>query len=94
MATTYSRKMPDRSRNTALAGKTVYSDGMNVVYDEGGYAVRSWNPHHPNYKGTTKSLMAQPVKDALAGRPWTPPSAEDLRDWNGGAAPDEGKDES
>lgn len=84
MATTYSIKMPDRSRNKALAGKTVYTCGMNVVYDDGGYAIKSWNPHHPNYKGTTKSLTAQPKEDALAGKPWTP-DYTGLVDWNGGS---------
>lgn len=94
MSISYSKKMPDRSRNKALAGKTVYSRGMNVVYDEGGYAVKSWNPHHPNYKGTTKSVPAQPIEDALAGKPWTPPDTSGLRDWNGGAAPDDGENKS
>lgn len=87
MQAKYSSKMPDMSRNTALAGKTVYSNGMNVVYDDGGYAVRSWNPHHKNYVGTTMSVPAQPIEDALAGKEWAPPDMSDLRDWNGGADP-------
>ena len=85
----YSRKAPDRSRNKTLAGKTVYSRGMNVVYDENGYPTKSWNPHHPNYVGTTKSLVAQPIEDALAGKEWIPPDAGELRDWNGGDSPNE-----
>lgn len=88
MAISYSRKAPDRSRNTALAGKTVYANGMNVTYDANGYAVKAWNPHHKNYKGTTKSVPAQPVKDALNGKEWTPPDANGLKDWNGGEAPE------
>lgn len=88
MATKYSRKQPDMSRNKALAGKTVYSRGLNVTYDEDGYAVNASNPHNPIYKGTTKSLTAQPIEDALAGKEWTPPDASGLRDWNHGIDPD------
>lgn len=79
----YSTKMPDMSRNEALAGKTVYTCGMNVHYDHLGYAVWSENPNHKNYAGTTMSVKAQPIEDAIAGKPW----AEDwtgLVDWNGG----------
>lgn len=90
----YSRKMPDVSRNPALAGKTVYSRGMNVTYDKNGYAVKASNPHHPNFKGTTRSIPAQPIADALAGKPWEEPSHEGLIEWedyinNGGVRPDE-----
>ena len=81
MGIRYSRKMPDMSRNTALAGKTVYTRGMNVTYDELGYAVRAINPHHPSYAGTTMSIPAQPIEDALAGRPWEEPSHEGLTEW-------------
>ena len=81
MAAKYSQKMPDMSRNKALAGKTVYSRGMNVTYDELGYAVKARNPDHPNFKGTTMSVYAQPIEDALAGKPWTPPDMSGLRDW-------------
>lgn len=94
MAIKYSRKKPDMSRNTALAGKTVYSCGMNVTYNDLGYAVRASNPHHPHFKGTTRSLPAQPIEDALAGKPWEEPSHEGLIEWddyinNGGVRPDE-----
>ena len=83
MAIKYSTKMPDMSRNTALAGKTVYSNGMNVTYDNNGYAVRASNPHYSGYEGTTRSVTAQPKEDALAGRPWTPPDTSGLTEWNG-----------
>lgn len=88
MSISYSRKMPDYSRNRKLAGKTVYSRGMNVTYNDLGYAVKAVNPHHPNYAGTTMSVKAQPIEDALAGKPWTPPDTSGLRDWNGGISPD------
>lgn len=86
----YSRKQPDRSRNEALAGKTVYSRGMNVTYDERGFVSKMYNPDHENYKDTTMSVHAQPIEDALAGKPWTPPDLTGLVDWNGGS-PDYGK---
>ena len=76
--------MPDMSRNTALAGKTVYSGGMNVTYDDRGYAVRATNPNHSNYKGTTMSVAAQPKADALAGKEWTPPDTSGLINWGDG----------
>ena len=81
---TYSQKMPDMSQNSALAGKTVYTCGMNVTYDENGYAVKTVNPHHPNYKGTTMSICAQPIEDALAGKKWVEPSHEGLAEWGDG----------
>lgn len=90
MKTKYSRKQPDMSRNKNLAGKTVYSCGMNVIYDKNGYAVGSYNPDNKLYKGTTRSLHAQPIEDALAGKPWTPPDLTGLVDWNNGS-PDYGK---
>ena len=75
--------MPDMSRNMALAGKTVYSGGMNVTYNELGYAVKAVNPDHKNYAGTTMSVHAQPIEDALAGKLWTP-DYTGLVDWNDG----------
>ena len=80
-------------RNKALAGKTVYSHGMNVTYDENGYALKARNPDHPNFKGTTMSIHAQPIEDALAGKPWKEPSHDGLVEWedvlaNGGVMPD------
>lgn len=84
MATQYSRKMPDMSRNEELAGKTVYSNGMNVTYDENGYAVRASNPDHSLYAGTTKSVRAQDKEAALRGEAWTPPDTGDLVDWGDG----------
>ena len=85
MATKYSWKQPDMSRNEALAGQTVYSNGMNVTYDENGHATKAVNPDHSNYAGTTMSVHAQPIEDALAGKPWTPPDTSDLLDWGDGA---------
>ena len=76
--------MPDMSRNMALAGKTVYSCGMNVTYNELGYAVKAVNPNHKSYAGTTMSVPAQPKEDALAGKPWMPDYAG-LVDWNNGS---------
>ena len=90
----YSRKKPDMSRKMALAGKTVYSRGMNVTYDSNGYAVTSENPHHPHFRGTTRSIPAQPIEDALAGKPWEEPSHEGLIEWedfinSGGVRPED-----
>lgn len=68
-------KRPDMSRNTALAGKTVYVDGWNVHYDQLGYAVWRVEPGQERFAGTTMSAKAQPIEDALAGKPseenWT-----------------------
>lgn len=72
------------SRNTALAGQTVYTDGMNVTYDENGYAVKATNPDHPNYAGTTKSVYAQDKDAALRGESYTPPDTSGLLDWGDG----------
>lgn len=83
----YPIKQPDMSRNPALAGKTVYANGMNVTYDESGYAVKAVNPNHPNYKGTTMGVRAQPIEDALAGKEWSPDYAG-LVDWNNGSPDD------
>lgn len=78
----YSRKMPDRRRNKELAGKTVYTCGMNVVYDKLGYPTKSWNPNHKLYAGTTRSVPAQPIEEALAGMDWVPPYRPDLKEWD------------
>lgn len=43
VATAYSTKQPDMSRREDLAGKTVSSNGMNVTYDDRGYAVSAKN---------------------------------------------------
>lgn len=80
----YSIKQPDLSQNPALAGKTVYSCGMNVTYDKDGYAVKTVNPNHPNYAGTTMSIKAQPIELALKGEPWAEPSHEGLKEWGDG----------
>lgn len=65
-------KMPDMGRNVALAGKTVYTCNRNVYYNERGYAVMCWDPSKPRFKGTTRSVVQQPIEDALAGKPWNP----------------------
>ncbi len=68
--TQYSIKGPDMSRNMALAGKTVSTRGMNVTYDENGYAVKAVNCGHKTFAETSKSIFA-PSKEAvlaLAGR--------------------------
>ena len=80
----YSEKMPDMGVNEALAGKTVYDHGMNVVRDEQGRHVTSWNPNHEIYAGTTRSVRAQPIAEALEGKAWEKPSVVGLVDWNGG----------
>ncbi len=80
----YSIKMPDMSRNEDLAGRTVYSNGMNVTYNDQGYAVSAVNPNHANYAGTTMSAHAQDKDAALRGETWTPPDTSGLSDWNGG----------
>ena len=65
--TSYSIKMPDTSRNVALAGKTVSSKGMNVTYDELGYAVRTVNCGYEGFAGTSKSIYAASKEAVLAG---------------------------
>ena len=83
MAVKYSTKQPDMGRNTALAGKTVYSNGMNVTYDSNGYATKATNPDHGNYAGTTRSVHAQDKDAALRGESWTP-DYTGLVDWGDG----------
>ena len=61
---TYAIKPPDMSRNIALAGKTVSSRGMNVTYDELGYAVSATNYGHKIFAGTEKGVRA-PSKEAV-----------------------------
>ena len=63
-------KPPDMSRNMALAGKTVSSRGMNITYDELGYAVKAVNYGSKVFEGTVRSVRA-PSKEAVladAGR--------------------------
>ena len=88
MSTKYSRKQPNLGRNEKLAGKTVYSHGMNVTYDGLGYVVKAINVNHEGFAGTTMSVRAQPIEDALAGKPWTPPDTAGLREWDYGADPE------
>ena len=63
---TYSIKMPDMSRNVALAGQTVSSRGMNVTYDENGYAVMARNYGHEAFAGTSSSIRAASKEAVLA----------------------------
>lgn len=63
----YSIKMPDMSRNMALAGKTVSTRGMNVTYNEKGYAVSATNYDHRLFAGTSKSICAPSKEAVLAG---------------------------
>ena len=72
----YSIKMPSMAQNESLKNKTVYDCGMNVHYDQYGYAVWAENPHAKLYEKTTMSIPAQPKADALAGKPWK-------EDWSG-----------
>jgi hypothetical protein len=58
---------PDTSWNKALAGKTVSSKGMNVVYDENGYAVKVINCQHANFQGTTNAVLAPSIDAVLSG---------------------------
>ena len=74
----------DMSRNKDLAGKTVYSKGMNVHYLPNGYCGFAYNPQHYNYIDTTMSIRFQNKEDALAGKPWDKPSLMGLVDWNRG----------
>ena len=60
-------KEPDMSRNTKLAGKTVYSRGWNVTYDEDGYAVKAIKVNFVNPDGEQPAgEKAQPIEEALA----------------------------
>lgn len=58
---------PDMSRNMALAGMTVSSKGMNVTYDEKGYAVKAVNYGHWLFAGTSKGIVAPSKEAVLAG---------------------------
>lgn len=59
-------KGPDMSRNEKLAGKTVYSHGFNVTYDEDGYAVKAIKVNFVNPDGVRPAgEKAQPIEEAL-----------------------------
>ena len=49
----------DMSRRKDLAGQTVSQGGMNVTYDENGYAVKASNYNHDLYTGTDKGVKAK-----------------------------------
>ena len=59
-------KTPDMSRNMALAGKTVYSCGFNVTYDNDGYAVQAIKADYINGDGVNVSPKAKPIEEVLA----------------------------
>lgn len=69
-------KFEPLARHEELAGKTVYFEGMNVHYLPNGYHHDSYNPDWKEYMGTTRSIHAQPVEDALAGKEW-------IENWTG-----------
>lgn len=58
--------LPDMSRNMALAGKTVSSMGMNVTYNDKGYAVSAVNFNHKIFAGTKESVRAPSIEAVLA----------------------------
>lgn len=71
-----SEKFEPLARHEELAGKTIYFQGMNVHYLPNGYHESSYNPDWKEYEGTTMSIHAQPLEDALAGKEWK-------EDWTG-----------
>lgn len=77
-------KFEPMARHEELAGKTIYYAGMNVHYRPDGYHAWSENPDWKEYEGTTKSIHAQPLADALDGKPFEE-NWEGYIDWNGGS---------
>ncbi|MBQ9459405.1 MAG: hypothetical protein IJU66_05680 [Oscillospiraceae bacterium] len=75
----HAAERPDMSRNTALAGKTVSSKGMNVTYDENGYPICAINCSHTCFRGTMYAVLAPHIDAVIAGanRQYAA-SAEDL----------------
>lgn len=59
--------LPDMTRNKALAGKTVSSKGMNVTYDEDGYAIKATNFRHKVFAGTQQGVRAPSIEAVLGG---------------------------
>lgn len=57
-------KLPDMSRNMALAGKTVSSKGRNITYNEDGYVIKSVNCDNKRIAGTAQGVFA-PNRDAV-----------------------------
>lgn len=51
----------------ALAGKTVSSRGMNVTYNEDGYAVKAVSYGHKVFANTEKSIAAPNIDTVLGG---------------------------
>ncbi|MBO4913976.1 MAG: hypothetical protein J5449_02115 [Oscillospiraceae bacterium] len=74
------KERPDMSRNVALAGKTVSSKGVNVTYDEYGYAVCITNYKHSSFEGTMNGIRAPSIDAVLSNgnRGRYIASAEDL----------------
>lgn len=54
----------DLSRDPSLAEKTVSKDGMNITYDDQGYARRATNYNHELFSGTDRSVAA-PSSDTV-----------------------------
>lgn len=59
-------RLPDTSRNTALAGKTVSSGGMNLTYDQQGFVEAMTNYGHKAFAGTERSVRAPSAEAVLA----------------------------
>lgn len=54
----------DLSRDASLAGKTVSKGGMNITYDDQGFAKRASNYNHKLFSGTDRSVAA-PSSDTV-----------------------------
>jgi len=59
--------MNDMRYHPELAGQTVYSNGMNVTYDNHGMPSWAINPNHAAWAGTDRSVRAPSVQAALRG---------------------------
>ena len=66
MGSVFSIRLPDTSRNTALAGKTVSSGGMNLTYNSQGFVESMTNYGHSLFAGTEKSVRAPSAEAVLA----------------------------
>lgn len=51
----------DYSRKKDLAGQTVSVGGVNITYDEDGYATSGINTNHENFQGTDMGVKAKSV---------------------------------
>ena len=57
-------KLPDMSRNMALAGKTVSAMGRNITYNADGYVIKSVNCESKCFEGSAKAIFA-PNREAV-----------------------------